>query len=160
MAVLYGDKPARGLSYTAIGQERFQIAAPRGVLPEGQEEIDNETLASIPLVMPIRQSFARLMVERACEMVGRSPNITVEVFSITNLLAALEAGCGATVVPVQVAESLGKRTELEVRPLPDHMSMQLSMCIPDSEGLSDAAFEVHQILDRLVRGRPQLKGAA
>lgn len=160
MAVLYGDRAARGLNYISMGEERFCLAAPPGLLPEGREAIVHERLADLPLVMPIRESFARLMVERACETVGKSPNITVEVFSCSNLIAALEAGCGATVVPVAVADSLSQRTQLEVRALADDMQMPLSMCIPDSEGLSDAAFEVHQILTRLVRGRPAMQGAA
>ncbi|WP_417718527.1 LysR substrate-binding domain-containing protein [Salipiger sp.] len=160
MAVLYGDHAARGLNYIAVGEESFRIAAPPGLLPEGVEVIDHEALAALPLVMPIRESFARLMVERACETVGRAPDITVEVFSCSNLIAALEAGCGATVVPVEVAESLAARTELEIRPLHKDMRMPMSMCIPDSEGLSDAAFAVYQIMDRLVRGRPAMRGAA
>lgn len=160
MAVLYGDKPARGLNYSGIGTERFCIAAVPGVLPEGRKLIDNDTLVELPLVMPIRQSFARLMVERACESVGRPPDVTVEVFSENNLVAALEAGCGATVLPRAVAESLSQRLVLDTRALDPSLAMPMSVCIPDSEGLSDAAYAVYQILDRLVRRRPALQGAA
>lgn len=160
MAVLYGDRPARGLNYIPVGLEQFHIAAPPGFLPEAPETVDLATLADLPLVMPIRQSFARLMVERACEGVGRVPDITVEVFTLTNLVAALEAGCGATVLPAQVAQMLARRTPLQIRALPEEMRMPLSMCIPDSEGLSDAAYAVYQILDRLVQGRPCGQGAA
>lgn len=160
MAVLYGDKPARGLNYGGIGTERFCIAAVPGLLPEGRAMIDTGTLAGLPLIMPIRQSFARLMVERACESVGRPPDVTVEVFSEGNLVAALEAGCGATVLPRAVAESLSQRLVLETRALDESLTMPMSLCISDSEGLSDAAYAVYQILDRLVRGRPALLGAA
>lgn len=160
LAVLYGDRPARGLEYIALGEERFHIAAPPGLLPKTGDVIGHETLATLPLVLPIRQSFARLMVERACESVGREPDITVEVFSWNNLIAALEAGCGATVLPREVAAAVARRTELEIRPLEDTMAMPTVMCIPDSEGLSDAAFAVYRIVDRLVRGLPLAKATA
>ena len=84
----------------------------------------------------------------------------MEVFTLSNLVASLEAGCGATVLRVDVAESLSGRTALDIRPLGEDMVMPLSICIPDSEGLSDAAYAVYRILDRLVRGRPALQGAA
>lgn len=161
MALLYGDNPARGLSYVAVGEEQFSIAAPPGLLPGTTTTIDNAVLAELPLVMPVRQSFARQMVERACETVGKAPDITVEVHSARNLIAALEAGCGATVLPLEVAKTLSLQTPLEIRPLGKEMRMPLSMCIPDSEGLSDAAYAVYQILERLVRGlRTSQRGAA
>lgn len=160
MAVLYGDNPTRGLTYIPIGEECFRVAAPPGLLPDNMPAISPEALAELPLVMPIRESFARLMVERACQAAGKEPNITVEVFSKSNLIAALEAGGGATVLPIEVAESLSQRTQLDIRPLAEDMSMPLSMCIPDSEGLSDAAYAVFQVLDRLVRAHHAMAGAA
>ncbi|MFV0335179.1 MAG: LysR substrate-binding domain-containing protein [Tropicimonas sp.] len=160
MAVLYGKSPARGLNYIELGEEHFSIAAPPGLLPGAGSTIDNEVLADLPLVMPVRQSFARQMVERACESVHKTPDITVEVHSASNLVAALDAGCGATVLPVEVAQNLSRQTPLEIRPLGKEMRMPLSICIPDSEGLSDAAFAVYQILERLLRERHQTQQGA
>lgn len=153
MALLYGENPARGLSYIPVGEEQFIVAAPPGVLPRSEDVVENSVLAEMPLVMPVKQSFARLMVERACESVNKAPDITVEVHSARNLIAALEAGSGVTVLPIEVAETFARITPLEIRPLAKEMRMPISLCIPDSEGLSDAAYAVYQLLEKLAHRR-------
>lgn len=151
MAVIYGDRPARGLTYTPVGTERFWFVAPPEVLPQQAEPLCNDLLACQPFVLPTRESFARAMVEAACDRAGRMPNVTAEVFSYDNLISALQAGCGGTVLPRPVGEMLAERTPLVLHELEDDMEMPLSVCIPDSSGLSDAAYAVYGILERLLR---------
>ncbi|MFV0491349.1 MAG: LysR substrate-binding domain-containing protein [Pseudorhodobacter sp.] len=151
MAVIYGDHPPRGLNYIPLGEEQFHIAAAPGLLPPGNGPIGVKELADIPLVMPVGLSFARSVVERACKSVGRQANVTIEVFSTDNLLAALENKCAATVLPPEFTADLAKRTKLEFRDIDTEMVLPMSICIPDSSGLSDTAFAVYQILERLLR---------
>ena len=59
--------------------------------------------------------------------------------------AAIVDGIGATVLPQTVARSLRHAEELTIVPIAPVLSMPISVCIPDSAGLSDAAYAVHQI---------------
>ncbi len=151
MAVLYGDRPVRGLHYSPIGTERFWFVAPPGLIRKQDTPLTGEQLAALPFVLPTRESFARAMVETACDKAGRLPDVTAEVFSYDNLVSALATGCGGTVLPRTVGEMLSERTPLELHALGEDMQMPLSMCIPDSSGLSDAAYAVHGILEGLLR---------
>jgi LysR family nitrogen assimilation transcriptional regulator len=103
------------------------------------------------LLLPSKESFLRQAVERICDEVAARPRIAAEIHSETTLASAISAGMGATVLPNTVAAHLPNIGELCVRPIASEAaSLQLSLCIPDNVGLSDAAFAVHNILLEVV----------
>ena len=151
LALLYGDKPPRGLHYKPLYTEEFCLLAAPEIAPEGAGPIDAQTLSEIPLVLPTEESFLRQMVDRQCRNAGLVSTIIAEVQSRDVLAAALADGLGAAVLPVSVAEDMARGGRLVIRPITPAMSMPVSICIPDSTGLTDAAYAVHELLLGLVR---------
>lgn len=149
LAVLYGDTPPRGLHYRRVGIERFHLVASPRLLASG-EPVSIDTLAGLPLILPTEESFLRQMVERACQGAGSAPQVVAEVYSTDLLSAALIDGIGATVLPKAVAASLRHHDRLAILPTEPALTMPVSICIPDSAGLSDAAYAVHELVTAAV----------
>lgn len=153
IAILYGDRSVRGLEYRRLFREDFYLVAPRTMFQpdEWLREISPSDLSQIDLLLPSKESFLRQAVERVCDEAAARPRIAAEVHSETILAAAIAAGMGATVLPSTIAAHLPNIGELCVRPIAaEAASLQLSLCIPDSSGLSDAAFAVHNILLEVI----------
>lgn len=145
LAVLYGDSPPRGLLYRLVGTETFcLVAKPELVADVGVVSMD--VLSRLPLILPTEESFLRQLVERICRNAGSTPSIVAEVYATHVLSAALVDGIGATVLPRAFAASLPGAKDLTIMPIEPVPSMPVSICIPDSSGLSDAAYAVHQLV--------------
>lgn len=151
LALLYGDTPPRGLHYKPLYTEQFCLLGSSEILPPGSDAIDAPALAHLPLVLPTEESFLRQMVDRQCRNAGLTSTIIAEVYSRDVLAAALLDGLGAAVLPTTVAWAMAAGTDLVARELAPAMSMPVSICIPDSSGLTDAAYAVHELLLELVR---------
>lgn len=149
LAVLYGDSPPRGLHYWQAGVERFCLVAKPELL-SGAETATMEFVAGLPLILPTEESFLRQLVERACSDAGATPRVVAEVYSTDILSTALLDGLGATVLPRGVARSLRGREAFAILPIEPELTMPISVCIPDSSGLSDSAFAVHEIVTSVL----------
>lgn len=145
LAVLYGDSPPKGLAYQRVGTEMFSLVGRPDLLPE-TSRVSVAAMARLPLITPTEESFLRQLIERACKDAGTNPQVVAEVYSSEILSAALADGLGATVLPRAVAKSLRHADQLAIIPIEPAMSMPVSVCIPDSAGLSDAAYAVYQIV--------------
>jgi LysR family nitrogen assimilation transcriptional regulator len=155
IAILYGDRPVTGLDYKPLLQEHFHLVAPRSMFPEQVHSVDISAseLAEIDLLLPPRESFLRQAVERVCAEAGARPRIVAEIQSQSTLSSAIAAGMGATVLPETIAAVLPNFADLCVRRIDAAAaSLQMSLCISDNVGLSDAAFAVYEILREIVGG--------
>lgn len=149
IAILYGDRSVRGLDYKPLAMEQFYLVAPRAMVPPDLWACDiaPDELATIPLMLPSRESFLRQAIERVCAQIGERLRIVAEIQSRSTLSSAMMAGVGATVLPRAVAESLPDIDELCIRRIASPAaSLQMSLCISDYAGLSDAAFAVYNLL--------------
>jgi len=155
IAILYGDRPVTGLDYKSLLQEHFHLVAPRSMFPEQAHSavISASELAEIDLLLPPRESFLRQAVERVCAEAGARPRIVAEIQSQSTLSSAIAAGMGATVLPETIATVLPNFADLCLRRIDaPAASLQMSLCISDNVGLSDAAFAVYGILREIVGG--------
>ena len=155
IAILYGDRPVTGLDYKPLLQEHFHLVAPRSMFPEPMRSADISAaeLAEIDLLLPPRESFLRQAVERVCAEAGARPRIVAEIQSQSTLSSAIAAGMGATVLPETIAAVLPNFTDYCLRRIASPAaSLQMSLCISDNVGLSDAAFAVYEILREIVGG--------
>lgn len=151
LALLYGDKPPRGLHYKPLYRDEFCVLGAQSILPEEDEPVDVLTLSRLPLILPTEESFLRQMVDRQCRNAGLNSTIVAEVQSRDVLASALGDGLGVAVLPLSVAQSMAQTGDFRMRSLEPAMSMPVSICIPDSTGLTDAAYAVHELLLDLVR---------
>jgi LysR family transcriptional regulator, nitrogen assimilation regulatory protein len=155
IAILYGDRPVTGLDYKPLLQEHFHLVAPRSMFPEQAHsaEISASELSEIDLLLPPRESFLRQAVERICAEAGARPRIVAEIQSQSTLSSAIAAGMGATVLPETIAAVLPNFADLCLRRIDaPAASLQMSLCISDNVGLSDAAFAVYKILQEIIGG--------
>lgn len=153
LAVLYGDAPPRGLHYKTVGHEHFHLVGRQEVLAEaGVEDMaSGAQIARLPLILPTEESFLRQMVERACADAGGTTQVVAEVYSSDLLAATLCDGLGASVLPHAAAAALKGSEQLRIVPIgPTPLTMPISICIPDSTGLSDTAFAVHDLVAEMV----------
>jgi LysR family nitrogen assimilation transcriptional regulator len=153
MAVLYGDRPVTGLDYKRLMQEPFFLVAPRSMLPEPlqSDSVSAVEIAQFDLILPYRESFLRQAVERVCAEVGLRPRIVAEIHSQSTLSSVIAAGMGATVLPLSIANVLPNQDELCIRRIDaPEASLQMSLCISDNAGLSDAAFAVYKVLLEII----------
>lgn len=153
LAVLYGDAPPRGLHYKPVARERFHLVGLPAVLAAAGIEgtASTEQLGRLPLILPTEESFLRQMVARACADAGTTAQVVAEVYSTDLLSAALLDGLGAAVLPPAVAASLNGAERLVIVPIgPAALTMPISICIPDSTGLSDTAFAVHELMVEML----------
>jgi LysR family nitrogen assimilation transcriptional regulator len=56
-------------------------------------------LASLPLVLPPSPNVTRTVLDQAFEAAKLSPNVVMEVDVVANIIAAVRAGVGASVLP-------------------------------------------------------------
>ncbi len=153
IALLYGDRPVRGLDYRPVLKERFSLVAARRAFQDHGDgtAIGPEALGSFDLLLPSKESFLRQATERICAEGNVQPRVVGEVQSLHLLSAALAADIGATVLPASIARTLPDFAALDLRRIDATAAMlQLSLCISDYAGLSDAAFAVYNILLELI----------
>ena len=155
IALLYGNRPVRGLDYKPVLQERFCLVAAGhrfdGLAPD--PAIAPARLGGFDLLLPSRESFLRQAVERICAEGDVQARVVAEVQSLGLLSAALAADIGATVLPASIAATLPDRAVLDMRAIgAEAASLPLSLCISDYAGLSDPAFAVYNILNELIAG--------
>ena len=148
LAVLYGDSPPRGLSYSPFLEEEFYLVAPNdSTTPElRRAPVAVADLAAFDLVLPTSESFLRQLVERTCANAGFHARIVAEIYSMSLLQAALSDRIGVTILPLAPALALAQDVDVVIRKLEPRVSMPMSICIPDSKPLSDAAFAVYSLL--------------
>ncbi|MCW5720067.1 MAG: LysR family transcriptional regulator [Devosia sp.] len=161
LALLYGDTPPRGLHYKTLYREDFCLLGSTEIIGEDTGPVDALALSKTPLILPAKESFLRQMVDRHCRNAGLATTVVAEVQSRGLLAAALRDSLGAVILPTSLAASMQEGGYLVTRTLTPTMSMPVSICIPDSTGLTDAAFAVHEVLLGLVReAHPSLDAKA
>lgn len=104
IAVLYGDAPEPGLAKRPLVDE--DLALVTGV--DGRRaprRVSLRALAGRPMVLPGREHGLRRIVDEACAPAGIELDVVAEIESLTSVRKAVEAGIGATVLPLgSVAE--------------------------------------------------------
>ncbi|MDR6871760.1 LysR family nitrogen assimilation transcriptional regulator [Bosea sp. BE125] len=154
MAVLYGDTPVRGLSYTRLFDEPFYlVAAPAFDIGGGSETaISVSELAKIELVLPARESYLRQAIERACSEAGVRARVVAEIHALPTLATAVLEGMAATVLPWPIASTLLVGMKPVIRRIASaSASLPMSLGIPDNVALSDAAFAVYGVLNEQIQ---------
>lgn len=101
VAVLYNTKSSAfsGIKIDPLLEDRLVLVGPAKNslnLPKGSIPIS--ALANIPLILPSQEHGVRVLVDRALQEEGLSPNILVEIDSLYSSLVMVESGLGCTVV--------------------------------------------------------------
>ncbi len=150
MAVLYGSKPVHGLSFVPLLKEELYLVSPADTLmPEGQ--IDLVQLLDIELLLPRPYNVVRKLVDEAFMTIHRVPKVVAEIESASTLVAAIEEGLGATILPVSAARVVGVACKARLcRIVNPVIEAPLSLCVSDHLPMSEPGLAVREILMELV----------
>ncbi|WP_215766075.1 LysR substrate-binding domain-containing protein [Gluconobacter cerinus] len=147
VAVLYDVGPIRGLSFETIATEQWCVVGLEEFFPIGNDAIPLAALADREMFLPVRSTYPRARIEKACRDCGFSPHIIAELESLSTLGEALAEGLGITILPLPVALELQRVFPVTVRTLTEpEIIAPISLCLKDDATHSVAATAVIEIL--------------
>jgi LysR family transcriptional regulator, nitrogen assimilation regulatory protein len=105
LAVLFESEPYGGCVSVPLFERRlFLLRRANGSLSPGS--IKFEELAGLPLVLPHQPNIVRLVLDRLFVAAGIEPHIAAEADVSTDMLAAVQAGVGDTILPLGGTDEL------------------------------------------------------
>ena len=99
------------LDITPLEQDMLALAVPNtmlDLLPESAKangEIDLIDCAQLPFVVVGKNQEMRILFDRLCAQADFQPNIAMEVVGLTTAWSMVQAGIGATILPLQLLRS-------------------------------------------------------
>jgi LysR family nitrogen assimilation transcriptional regulator len=99
IAFLYGDHIEPGMSKRALLDERLALITGIGD-PPLPRRIPLSSAATRSLVLPSKDHGLRRIIDDACSALGLTLDVVAEIDSLPNVKLAVEAGIGATVLPL------------------------------------------------------------
>lgn len=145
LAVIYENDPVPGLMRTALfRQDYFLIERDEG--KRRKRSVTLAEIASLPLLLPPRSNSARVMIDRAFENAGLVPNSVAETNVFSSAVPAVQAGLGATLLPLGDFSGLFGVEGLVATPIHPPLSQTASLVFSESVSLSRAGEAVHQFL--------------
>jgi LysR family nitrogen assimilation transcriptional regulator len=107
LALLFGDHADTVLAKQPLLEDRLALVSSATTGPAAPRRMALSTLSRWPLVLPGRDHGLRRIVDDACEPAGIVLNVVAEIESLPSVKRAVEAGLGATILPLAaVAEEV------------------------------------------------------
>ena len=104
---LDGPRPAALAPAELLYEERYVLLAPTELAPRSDGDVTWAEAAGLPLSMLTRDMRNRRFLDEVFEAhVGRAPHPVLETNDLTTLLAQVERGVSAAIVPEVLADSL------------------------------------------------------
>lgn len=161
MALIYQPGPIKGVKFEPMFEEELYVLASPQIGTGREKTLPLSALDGVPLLLPSRIHTIRRLVDTAFERYGLTPNVVAEIESATTLASAVDAGIGATILPLSSALSMTEtqhrasgRDLAATRITDPELKARVSICLPDQFVPSEAAQAVHQMVVELVRASP------
>ena len=74
-------------------------------------------MAALPLILPSRPNAFRLLIEAELALIGKQPNIVLEVDSVNAILSLVREGMGHAVLPGYTLDNFEQPSPFLVRPI-------------------------------------------
>jgi len=153
MAVLYGDKPANGLTFQLLVNEELYLVAPRSMEMQNSDSVALPSLSDVPLFLPRPYNYLRKYVDEGFARVRLTPRVVAEIESASTLSAAVGAGLGATILPESTARVVAQTCDAMLfRIVSPGIEIPLSVCLSARLPLSEPAEAVKSILLEVAAG--------
>jgi LysR family nitrogen assimilation transcriptional regulator len=105
LAVLFEGEPYAGCVRVPLFKRRlFLLRRANGSVRPGSIKL--QELADLPLVLPHHPNIVRLVLDRQFAEAGIVPNVATEADVSTDMLAAVQAGVGDTILPLGGTDEL------------------------------------------------------
>jgi len=157
LAVIFEQEAAPGQQHMPLFRQRLFLVD-RKKLPGHARGVSLQRVAALPLVLAGTSNVLRRVLDGAFAEAGLQPNVVVEANLLSNLLAAVHAGAGATVVPMGDVRPLLGRGTLAATPI--EPPLHLTACVVHDPGSvpTRAAEAVRALLasviTQLLRDKP------
>jgi LysR family nitrogen assimilation transcriptional regulator len=149
MAVLYGTRPAPGLSFFPLLHEDLVLVGPPSA--PVQAELTLQEAARMPLVMLRPHNLIRKLIDEAFLRAHVVPDVVAELESTTTLIDAVAGGLGASILPVSAARLVSKACNAQLWRISDPVDrIPLALCTSDHLPMSPAALAVKGVLLELA----------
>ncbi|MFI4982755.1 MAG: LysR substrate-binding domain-containing protein, partial [Nevskiales bacterium] len=148
LAFLYEVAPKPELFYSPLMAEPLCVVAAEclRIPADPGREIELAALAHVPLLLPSRIHAIRLVIEACFESHQFQPQLLAEVESLETLIAAVQQGLGATILPIFAAEAIGSEPGIILRRLAGVASeVMLFLCTARHRPPSEAVMAVHDL---------------
>ena len=120
----------------------------------GAEKMALAKLRNRPLILPSRPHGTRILVERAAEQQGIVIQVSCEVDSVATVRELVEAGIGATILPLGAVQDAVRSGRLHaVRIARPRISRTLHLAWSSRSAQTNAALVVCDIIDKLAEER-------
>lgn len=153
MAMIYASQPIKGTQLTPLFSEELFFVTPEDFRQIGspEEPLELRLLADVRLVLPGRDHFLRKLIDQAFARAHVEPKVVAEIDSVGALAAAVEAGIGASILPMSVARGTAGLEKAQVRRLVrPTIEAKVSLCTPDPMPMSEPALAVKAVLLKVV----------
>ncbi|MGL4494594.1 MAG: nitrogen assimilation transcriptional regulator NAC [Beijerinckiaceae bacterium] len=161
MALIYQPGAIKGVKFEPMFEEELYLLTSPQIGPAREKNVPLATLAETPMLLPSRIHTVRRLVDSAFERAGVPLNVVAEIESVTTLASAVDAGIGATILPLSSALSMikmqrlsGGRDLVAARLVDPILRARVSICVADGLALSDAAQAVHALIVELMSESP------
>lgn len=152
LAVLFDVPSPQGLAFETLFTEELYLVSPVGSQVGQGGTVPFSALAGLPLLLPTRANGLRIALERASYEAATPLTVGAEVDAVGNIMAAIRAGLGHSVL-----SSVSVRHDSLRPPLPAHrlvapvVRRSAQLATPASRPLPSAAQAVMTIVRRLVQ---------
>jgi LysR family tcuABC transcriptional regulator len=156
LAVLFSTQAGRRWSVLPLLDEKLLLIRSRRHMPEGAgvRPVSMRALAAQPLILPTGGHGLRATVDAAALRARVSLQPVAEIDSLAMLMAAVDAGFGATVQPgAAVGRYPDAAERFHLAPLADPQAHRRNaICSLSDDELSPAALAVRVVLADVARG--------
>lgn len=149
LALVFEDQPVVGLRRTPLFQRRLMLVG-RKTEAAHRTVARVEDLASIPLVLPILPNVTRAILDRLFLQYRLAPTIVLEAEVFNDIIAAVLAGVGQTVLP-QFDLSPAPHAALAAVPIEPPVHLVAAIVAPGGRPLLPAGEAVRDLLTSFVR---------
>ena len=150
----YNPTAIKGIETRALLIEDLFYISPLDDGIDGAEKIALAKLKNRPLILPSKPHGTRMLVERAAEERNIPIQITCEVDSVATVRELVEAGVGATILPIGAVQDAVRSGRLHAARISrPRISRTLHLAWSSRSAQTNAATVVCDIVEEMARGR-------
>lgn len=117
LAVMHDAPRREDIVTTDLLVEHLYVIGPRGSLTRDSYPLAEA--AALPLVMPSRQNYLRILIDQQCDSIGVSLNVTQRVDGVWHLKSLVRHGHGYTILTFGGVLTEVEAGTLDARPITD-----------------------------------------